>query len=71
MLQTAMRGVESESLITLNWYVPTKAKVTARLAARGKLIASKKGMRLGDKLTLQQQEDDLDAVKVKPPVRTS
>ena len=65
MLQTAMRGVESESLITLNWYVPTKAKVTARLAARGKLIASKKGMRLGDKLTLQQQEDDLDAVKGK------
>ncbi|HBO7921918.1 TPA: DUF87 domain-containing protein [Pseudomonas aeruginosa] len=65
MLQTAMRGIESESLITLNWYVPTKAKVTARLAARGKLIASKKGMRLGDKLTLQQQEDDLDAVKGK------
>ncbi len=62
MLQRAMRGVECESLITLNWYVPTKAKVMTRLAARGKLIASKKGMRLGDKLTLQQQEDDLDYV---------
>lgn len=62
MIQRAMRGIESESLITLNWYVPSKAKVLARLAARGRLIASKKGMRIGDKLTLQQQEEDLDAV---------
>ncbi|WP_165792947.1 hypothetical protein [Pseudomonas amygdali] len=59
MIQRAMRGIESESLITLNWYVPSKAKVLARLAARGRLIASKKGMRIGDKLTLQQQEEDL------------
>jgi hypothetical protein len=65
MLQRAMRGIESESLITINWYVPKKAKVMARMAARNRLIASKKGMRLGDKLTLQQQEDDLDSVKEK------
>ncbi|MFL1449108.1 VirB4 family type IV secretion system protein [Pseudomonas tritici] len=65
MIQRAMRGIESESLTTINWYVPSKAKVTARLAARGRLISSKKGMKIGDKLTLQQQEDDLEAVKEK------
>ena len=65
MMQRAMKGIESESLITLNWYVPTKAKILARLTARGRLISSKKGMKIGDKLTLQQQEDDLDSVKEK------
>lgn len=65
MIQRAMRGIESESLITINWYVPSKAKVQTRLAARGRMIASKKGMKIGDKLTLKQQEDDLEAVKEK------
>lgn len=65
MIQKAMRGIESESLITLNWYVPSKAKVLARLTTRGRLISSKKGMRLGDKKTIEQQEDDLESVKTK------
>lgn len=65
MIQKAMRGIECESLITINWYVPSKAKVFARLKGRGRLIASKKGMRVGDKLTLETQEKDLDAVTQK------
>jgi hypothetical protein len=65
MIQRAMRGIECESLITLNWYVPSKGKVLTRLTARGRLIASKKGMHIGDKLTLKQQEDDLESVKEK------
>jgi hypothetical protein len=65
MIQTAMRGIECESVITLNWYVPSKAKVFARLQARGRLISSKKGMRLGDRKTTLQQEEDLDSVKSK------
>lgn len=65
MLQMAMTGIESECLITINWYVPSKAKVQARLIARGRLIASKKSMRLGDKLTIEQQEADLNAVRSK------
>lgn len=62
MIQRAMRSIESESLITLNWYVPTKAKVFARLVGRGRMIAAKKGLRMGDKITLQKQIDELEAV---------
>lgn len=65
MLQKAMKGIECESVITLNWYVPSKAKVLARLSARNKLIQSKKGMHIGDKKTLAQQESDLESVKSK------
>lgn len=65
MLQMAMTGIESECLITLNWVVPSKIVVMTRLAARGRLIASKKSMRLGDKDLIAQQSNDLDAVKAK------
>lgn len=65
MIQRAMRTIESESLITLNWYVPTKAKVLARQLARGRLIAAKKGLRIGDKLTLEKQVEDMEAVTEK------
>lgn len=65
MIQRAMRSIESESLITLNWYVPSKAKVLTRLVARGRMIAAKKGLRMGDKLTLQKQIDELEAVTEK------
>nr|WP_192963357.1 FtsK/SpoIIIE domain-containing protein [Pseudomonas fluorescens]CEK42165.1 IncF plasmid conjugative transfer pilus assembly protein TraC [Pseudomonas fluorescens SBW25] len=65
MMQRAMRSIESESLITLNWYVPSKAKVFARLAGRGRMIAAKKGLRIGDKLTLEKQEVELEAVTEK------
>lgn len=65
MLQMAMAGIESECLITLNWVVPSKLLVAARLTARGRLIASKKSMRLGDKELIAQQSSDLDAVKSK------
>ena len=65
MMQRAMRSIESESLITLNWYVPSKAKVLARLVGRGRMIAAKKGLRMGDKITLQKQIDELEAVTEK------
>lgn len=65
MIQRAMRGIESESLITLNWYVPSKLRVLTRLKTRKRLIEAKKSMRLGDKLTLEQQENDLEAVNEK------
>lgn len=65
MMQRAMRSIESESLITLNWFVPSKVKVMARLAGRGRMIAAKKGLRVGDKLTLEKQELELDAVTEK------
>ena len=64
-MQRAMRSIESESLITLNWYVPSKAKVLARLVGRGRMIAAKKGLRMGDKITLQKQIDELEAVTEK------
>lgn len=65
MLQQVMLGVESESLITLNWTVPSNLVVTSRLIVRGRMIAAKESMRVGDKLTLQQQKDDLSAVRNK------
>ncbi|MGF6282229.1 hypothetical protein ABH908_000286 [Pseudomonas frederiksbergensis] len=65
MLQQVMAGVESECLITLNWSVPSNLLVMARLAVRGRMIAAKESMRVGDKVTLEQQKNDLNAVKNK------
>ncbi len=65
MLQVAMAGIESEALIAINWVVPSRLKVKARLIARGRLLAGKQTMRLGDSTTLEQQAGDLDAVNGK------
>tara|TARA_R110002124_G_scaffold128157_23_gene288787 strand:+ start:14245 stop:17121 length:2877 start_codon:yes stop_codon:yes gene_type:complete len=65
MLQTKMAGLETESLITLNWQVPSSFTVTARTIARKKLLDAKQTMRLGDKETRNLQEEDLEAVKRK------
>lgn len=65
MLQAAMTGIESECLITINWTVPTRAAVFARLWARGRLIKTKNTMRIGDEDSRVQQAKDLEAVKGK------
>jgi hypothetical protein len=63
MLQQVMTGVESESIITLNWSVPSSLLVMTRVAVRGRMISAKESMRVGDKVTLQKQKDDLAAVR--------
>lgn len=65
MLQVAMAGIESESLITMNWSIPRPVVVTSRLAIRGRMIAAKESMRVGDKETRERQRSDLDAVRNK------
>lgn len=65
MLQQRLTGIESENLITLNWSVPGPAVVNTRLALRGRMIASKESMRIGDADTRAQQRRDLDMVKSK------
>lgn len=65
MLQIAMTGIECESLITINWTVPNRVVVAARLIARGKLISSKRTMKLGEKDVIEQQATDLEAVRGK------
>lgn len=63
MLQKAMTGIEAESLITINWKVPTKLASYARLMARGRLLAAKNSMHLGDAETRAQQSQDMEYVK--------
>lgn len=65
MLQAAMAGIESESLITMNWLVPRPLVVMSRLAVRGRMIAAKESMRIGDRETRDQQRSDLDSVRNK------
>lgn len=65
MLQEAMTGIESESLICLNWSVPTSIVVGARLKARKQLIKAKVNMRLGDKEITAQQLADLESVQMR------
>lgn len=63
MIQMAMAGIESEALITINWHIPSRLAVQARLIARGRLISSKETMRMGDKETRRLQAEDLEWVK--------
>jgi hypothetical protein len=63
MLQKAMAGIEAESLITINWKVPSKLVAYARLMARGRLLAAKNSMHLGDADTRAQQSQDMEYVK--------
>lgn len=63
MLQMAMGGIECESLITINWHVPGALTTQARLIARGRLLAAKESMSLGDTETRHQQRSDLEYVK--------
>lgn len=65
MLQEAMSGIESECLITMNWTIPRPVVVLSRLAIRGRMIAAKESMRVGDRDTRDQQRRDLEAVKNK------
>ncbi|MBM5458786.1 hypothetical protein H8F21_14555 [Pseudomonas sp. P66] len=65
MLQTAMAGIESESLVTMNWSIPRPVVVASRLAIRGRMIAAKESMRVGDRETRDRQRADLDAVRNK------
>lgn len=65
MLQMAMTGIESESLITINFDATPKLRSTARQVARGRILASKQAMKLGDKETLAEQLRAMDAVKSK------
>ncbi|QOD01607.1 VirB4 family type IV secretion system protein [Pseudomonas putida] len=65
MLQTAMAGIESESLITMNWTIPRPVLVASRLAIRGRMIAAKETMKIGDRETRDRQRGDLDAVRNK------
>lgn len=63
MLQSAMGGIESESLITINWKVPSRLMSSARLIARGRLLAAKNSMHIGDAETRNQQTVDMEYVK--------
>lgn len=63
MLQMALAGVECESLITINWHVPGTLQTQARLIGRGRLLAAKNSMKLGDAETRAQQALDLEYVK--------
>lgn len=65
MLQGAMTGVECESLITLNWSVPTNIAIQGRIFARARLLAAKESMRVGDKETRAKQTNDLEMVRSK------
>lgn len=65
MIQQVMAGIESESLITMNWTVPKQLTVQARLAVRGRMIAAKESMKIGDKETRALQASDLDKVRSK------
>lgn len=65
MIQQAMAGIECESLITMNWTVPKQITVTARLAVRGRMIAAKETMKIGDQATRKLQSEDLDKVRNK------
>ncbi|KIL03213.1 hypothetical protein QX25_18760 (plasmid) [Stutzerimonas stutzeri] len=65
MLQERMTGIECESLITMNWTVPGALVVGSRLAIRGRMMAAKESMKIGDKETRQQQQDDMAAVQAK------
>lgn len=63
MLLDAMAGIECESLITINWKVPSRLVASARLLARGRLLAAKNSMHLGDAETRAQQAADMEYVK--------
>ncbi|MBM3105920.1 hypothetical protein IIE18_12305 [Pseudomonas sp. V1] len=65
MLQVAMTGIESESLITINWSVPAPLAMMGRLWTRGRMQAGKEAMKMGDKDLLAQQRNDLEKVKSK------
>lgn len=65
MLQQVMTGVEAESLITLNWTLPNPIVVASRLIIRGRILAAKETMRLGDAETRQRQRNDLEAARSK------
>jgi len=65
MLQSAMTGIEGECLIALNWTVPTRVTVLSRIWARGRLLAAKEAMRVGDADTRKSQSEDLEKVRGK------
>ncbi|HGN1515762.1 MULTISPECIES: VirB4 family type IV secretion system protein [Pseudomonas] len=65
MLQVAMSGIESESLVTINWSVPSPVAMMGRLWARGRMQSGKEAMKIGDKDLLAQQRIDLEKVKSK------
>ena len=65
MLQERMTGIECENLITMNWTVPGAVLVGARLGIRGRMMAAKESMRVGDQDTRAQQRADLEAVKAR------
>lgn len=65
MLQVAMSGIESESLITINWSVPSPIAMMSRLWTRGRMQSGKEAMKIGDKDLLAQQRNDLEKVKSK------
>ena len=62
ILQQQMTGIESESLLTLNFHVPKQAFSKARLIGRGQLLKSKQRIGLGDSETLASQMNDLQSV---------
>jgi hypothetical protein len=63
MLQKAMLGIEAESLITINWNVPSRLVASARMMARGRLLAAKNSMHMGDAETRAKQSEDMEYVK--------
>jgi hypothetical protein len=65
MLQAAMTGIECECIVTVNWSVPTRVAVTGRIWTRGRLLAAKESLRVGDAETRAKQTGDLDKVKGK------
>lgn len=63
MMQMAMAGIESESLITINFDATPRLRSTGRQMARARILSAKQTMKLGDKETLAQQVRDMEAVK--------
>ncbi|WGK63521.1 FtsK/SpoIIIE domain-containing protein (plasmid) [Halopseudomonas sp. SMJS2] len=63
MIQMAMTGIECESLVTINWHVPGPLVTNTRLLMRGRLLAGKESMKIGDEKTRQTQREDLASVK--------